>query len=239
MGIMICFLIFNKKLRIRDFTYDVLRLQAELAVCLEEHWVEHFNTKDFKGLWQGISLRSASGDPHDITSNYGASTYQDTALLANLPYIQRIIHDLPGQKEAIRFLALAPGSEIKAHKDLGCGYSQGNFRLHIPILTDPLVEFMLDGERLHLQQGECWYMDFNKIHQIYNASTITRIHLVIDVLRDAQTDVLFAAYGWTEQEPVRYSRETLTLMFDALESMNTDTARALIVQLKESHQYVD
>ncbi len=31
-----------------------------------------------------------------------------------------------------------------------------------------------------LQEGECWYMNFNLPHSLYNGSDTDRIHLVID-----------------------------------------------------------
>ncbi|MBK7307467.1 MAG: aspartyl/asparaginyl beta-hydroxylase domain-containing protein [Chitinophagaceae bacterium] len=33
-----------------------------------------------------------------------------------------------------------------------------------------------------MQEGECWYMNFNLLHAINNNSSVNRVHLVIDAL---------------------------------------------------------
>ena len=33
-----------------------------------------------------------------------------------------------------------------------------------------------------MQPGECWYLDVNKFHTVYNGSARPRIHLVIDAV---------------------------------------------------------
>ena len=42
------------------------------------------------------------------------------------------------------------------------------------------MEFCLDKEKIHVEEGDCWYMNFNLPHSINNKSSVNRIHLVID-----------------------------------------------------------
>lgn len=212
------------------------KLQQELAICFENEWKDHFNTKDYQGSWQSISLRSATGQETDIYSNYGVENYMDTPLLAELGYIKQIIDAMAFEKEAIRLLALHPNSEIKPHRDLGCSYKDGTFRLHIPIQTNEQVCFTLDGERLFLAEGTCWYMDFGQTHSIKNEGDEPRIHLVIDGLRNAWTDELFGSNGYdlNRDKTPKYDEKTKLAMIAELERMDTDTARDLIKQLKDT-----
>ncbi len=53
-------------------------------------------------------------------------------------------------------------------------------RFHIPVITNPEVEFYLNRERVNMSEGECWYLDFNFPHYVNNRSTEDRIHLVVD-----------------------------------------------------------
>lgn len=56
----------------------------------------------------------------------------------------------------------------------------GQLRLHVPITTNPEVQFFLDAHRLDLKAGECWYLDFSLPHWIENRGATDRVHLVID-----------------------------------------------------------
>ena len=217
-----------------DHQYDVVRLKEELAMCFQAEWSDHFNQNDYTGCWQSISLRSASGKESDIYASYGISSYQDTKLLTNLTYIKEIIGYWQCEKESIRLLALHPGSEIKPHRDLGCNYQDGNFRLHIPIQTNNQVIFKVDEENLSLKEGSCWYVDFNKTHSIKNDGTEVRIHLVIDALRNKWTDEEFSKNGYdlSEASENKHDDAVNLQIIAELERMDSDVARQLIKQLQ-------
>ena len=53
-------------------------------------------------------------------------------------------------------------------------------RIHIPVVTNPDVEFFLDGRRIIMGEGECWYLDLNLPHRVQNRGSTDRVHLVID-----------------------------------------------------------
>ncbi len=216
-----------------DKKYKSDKLVAELEMVFNDEWINHFNTKDFNGQWTSIALRSASGNATDILANY-TQEYQDTPLLTHLPYINSILQEWHCEKETVRFMALYPGSEIKPHKDLGCSYQDGNFRLHIPILTNEDVDFVVDGRNHKLCPGDCWYMDFSKIHWVKNAGETVRVHLVIDCLRNPWSDELFAQSGYEEEEK-KMAIEQVKAMIAQLETHRTETAGNLIVQLKQQN----
>lgn len=217
--------------------YNVSLLKAEMAIALQQDWVDHFNTQDYEGNWQSIALRSASGNEHDILANYGTDSYQDTPLLDQLPYLRSIIEEWECPKETIRLLALHPGAEIKPHRDLGCNYEGGVLRIHIPIQTNNQLKFMVGGEQLKLAEGSCWYIDFDQTHSIINAGENVRVHLVIDALRNEWTDRLFEAYGYkleAENQIQSFDQVTTLRMIEELERMGTDAARVLVTQLKQN-----
>lgn len=213
--------------------YDSLKLIAELDKCMSMQWYDHFNKKDYNGAWQSISLRSASGKEHDIYSNYGVESYQDTKLLAELPYLKSIIDSWQCKKESIRLLALHPKSEIKPHRDIGCNYKSGSFRIHIPILTNEHVRFTVGEENLVLLPGSCWYVDFTEKHSIKNDGKTVRVHLIIDGLRNEWTDELFSRHGYDlkEDKTSAYDAATKLKIIAELERMNTETSKMLIDQL--------
>jgi aspartyl/asparaginyl beta-hydroxylase (cupin superfamily) len=75
---------------------------------------------------------------------------------------------------------LKAGSAIKEHTDYKLAYADGEVRLHIPVATNPGVEFVLDGARVDMKEGECWYNNFNLPHRVVNRGSTDRIHLVVD-----------------------------------------------------------
>lgn len=217
--------------------YNVTLLKAELSIALQQDWVNHFNKKDYEGSWQSISLRSASGKEQDISANYGIDKYEDTPLLNRLPYIKSIIEQWKCPKEAIRLLALHPGAEIKPHRDRGCNYKEGVLRIHIPIQTNSRLKFMVGDEQLKLEEGSCWYINFDQTHSIINEGENIRVHLVIDALRNEWTDTLFEANGYhlAEENQVKaQDRDTTLKMIAELEQMDTPAAKELVAQLKKN-----
>lgn len=182
-------------------SYDANRLQSELDHVQKQEWPLHFNTRDYNGDWRIISLRSASGASNDITAHPN-SVYKDTPALSLMPYIKQILTEWQCEKESVRFLSLAPGSRINPHKDHGCTYDDGQFRIHIPVITNSEVFFTIEEERLHLAAGECWYMNFSKTHSIVNDGATARVHLIIDCIRNSWTDQLFTAHGYKLSSPV-------------------------------------
>ena len=81
---------------------------------------------------------------------------------------------------AVRLLRLEAGARIREHRDHMLGLADGEARLHIPVATNPDVDFVVAGRRLVLNVGETWYIDFSLPHRVANRGTTARVHLVID-----------------------------------------------------------
>lgn len=217
--------------------YDVQLLKSELAIAMNLDWKDHFNTRDYDGSWQSISLQSASGKEDDILANYGVGSYKETPLLKKLPYIKSILDWWQCPKESIRLLALHPGAEIKPHKDRGCNYVNGACRIHIPIQTNEDVLFKVGEEYLELKEGTSWYIDFDQTHSIVNNGQSVRVHLVIDALRNSWTDELFTIHSYdmaAEQKEKQMDRESMLRVIEDLERLNTPTSKQLIQDLKKT-----
>jgi hypothetical protein len=70
---------------------------------------------------------------------------------------------------------------IKEHRDHDLAAEHGAARLHIPIVTNPAVDFVLNGRRVVMAAGECWYLRLSDPHSVDNGGA-DRIHLVIDIV---------------------------------------------------------
>jgi hypothetical protein len=163
------------------FAFDSRRLKADLAQIQPGEWVDHFNKSIYEGDWSGVALRSVGGAPMQLYPDPTATgSFADTALLARCPYYQTVLRTFECPLTAVRLLRLKAGSSIREHRDYRLGYEDGEVRLHIPVLTNPAVAFFLNGQRVWMEEGECWYLNVNLKHRVDNQSTTDRIHLVID-----------------------------------------------------------
>ena len=218
------------------FSFKEAALTQDLTTCWQVHWSQHFNQKDYSGDWASIALRSASGRADDIHAHPTHQAYIDTPLLAKCRYFRQICDQFRCEKESVRLLALAPGSVINEHTDPHSGYPYGLFRLHIPVQTDDAVRFRVAGVDLPMLAGECWYANFHLLHSVRNEGLTGRVHLVIDCRRNAWSDALFGQAGYDFDEEARLlavSVETKRRMVDELARMGSDTARQLVIQLRQ------
>jgi hypothetical protein len=160
--------------------FDAGRLATDLANVKPDEWQPHYNRADYDGDWSGIALRSATGASTELFNNPNTSTFVDTPVLERCPYFREAISRFECPLRAVRLLRLGPGARILEHTDFGLKYCDGDFRLHIPIATNPETDFVVAGRRLPLIAGEAWYIDFSLPHRIFNRGATDRVHLVID-----------------------------------------------------------
>ncbi len=181
--------------------FDARRLQADLAQMMSGEYVPHFNTAYYQGDWSAVPLRSVGGRADHIYPDPAArEAFADTPLLARCPCVREVLAALPCPHHAVRFLRLRAGSSIKEHCDAHLGFEDGEIRLHIPVATNPAVEFMLAGRRVPMNEGECWYLNLNLPHRVENRGPTDRIHLVIDcVVNDWLRDLLLSADAGVRQ----------------------------------------
>jgi hypothetical protein len=167
------------------FRFDPGRLEEDLGAIRPEEWVTHFNTDEYEGEWHGVALRSVGGRPAALYPDPApGATFTDTAVLARCPYFQAVLAQLRCPLRAVRLLRLGPGSRIREHRDHRLGYEDGQVRIHVPITTNPEVDFVVNGDKLRMNAGESWYVNFNLPHRVVNRGTTPRVHLVIDCVVD-------------------------------------------------------
>ena len=216
--------------------FDTERLKTDVQKVLKQKWTDHYNKNGYSGKWTSIALMAKGGKSDEIyASSNNSEPIINTEILEDCDYFKEILEGFLFEKTAVRLLQLAVGAEIKPHTDNCLGYEDGSFRLHIPIITNNQVEFILDGNRIIMNEGECWYIDANFVHSVANRGTKDRIHLVIDGLRNEWTDQLFFAEANPNQfikpKPVM-SDEQKKLVIAELLRMNTTVANDLIKGIK-------
>jgi GNAT superfamily N-acetyltransferase len=184
--------------------FDAGRLQADLAGIVTTEFIPHFNTAYYQGDWSAVPLRSIGGRTDQIYPDPTAKdSFADTPLLARCDYIREVLARLRCPQQAVRFLRLKAGSEIKEHCDHELGFEDGEVRLHIPVITNREVEFVLNQVRVIMDEGECWYLNVNRPHRVANRGAADRVHLVVDcVVNDWLRDLLLGAAHAAQAKPV-------------------------------------
>jgi hypothetical protein len=154
--------------------YCAETLAAEVASLPRSAWIAH------PGKLAGndaVPLITPGGE----ISNGFAGPMAPTEHLLACPYIMEIMADLGAVWGRSRLMGLAPASDVPEHVDVGY-YWRTHVRLHIPVITNPNVEFTCDGRTVHMKAGECWAFDSFCLHNVRNLGTDKRVHLVLDTV---------------------------------------------------------
>jgi quercetin dioxygenase-like cupin family protein len=220
-----------------DVQFDKEKLIHDLSLILEGKWIPHFNTTGYDGEWKVISLNAQNGDASTIFALPTSKTkIKETPILKKCLYFKEVIDFFKCPILTARILKLKAGSEIKPHRDHELGYEDGNFRLHIPIVTNADVQFILDGDELTMLPGECWYTNVNYVHSVKNSGEIDRIHLVIDGKRNEWSDKMFFSKASKENllsKPIeKDSPETIKKIIEELKRSNEPISKQLINELQ-------
>lgn len=78
---------------------------------------------------------------------------------------------------------LYPRASIPAHADGGHSLPFVH-RIHMPLTTNPQVDFSVGGEARHIGEGEIWEINNTRIHAVKNRGMSMRIHLIVDWTTD-------------------------------------------------------
>ncbi len=161
--------------------FDVKRLLNDLGKVRQDEWIPHYNPNDHQGNWSLAALLAPAGDPTNIYSCALPDICRPTPLLERCDYFHQVLDQLPIKKSSVRLMKLDAGAVIREHCD---SLNDDEIRLHIPITTNPQVEFYLADERIEMPAGSCWYLDFRHPHHVKNCGSSSRTHIVIDAYRN-------------------------------------------------------
>ncbi|MCD6010910.1 MAG: aspartyl/asparaginyl beta-hydroxylase protein [Flavipsychrobacter sp.] len=218
------------------FTFSQDKMLQELN-ALNEQWIMHFNKAHYDGEWSALPLRSVGGSiTHVRPENNGGEFFADTVLMDKCPYLKSILANFPCDHRAVRLLKLKAGAIIKEHTDAELSYEHGEARIHVPIMTNPQVEFYLDNERVDMLPGSCWYMNFNLPHRINNFGDTDRVHFVMDIIVNDRIRELFEQVVPEKKkiiaEKEKFSKDQKLTMIEMLKGMNTEVGNRLAKEME-------
>jgi hypothetical protein len=153
-------------------SFDAERLAQEVGEIPAAAWMMHPNR--MQGNSAVALISSGGGDNDDFDGRM-----QETPHLRKCPYTRQVIASFGEVFGRSRFMKLAAGSEVSQHVDFNYHWYT-RVRIHIPVITNPLVTFHCADQKTHMQAGQCWIFNSWRRHQVTNESDRDRVHLVID-----------------------------------------------------------
>jgi len=99
----------------------------------------------------------------------------------SLEYLLSKVYEEKGEIIRAVLVNLPAGNYVKRHYDRSRETFKIHPRVHIPIITNPDVSFIIEDENFFMKQGTLYEINNNnKLHGVYNNSTQDRIHLILD-----------------------------------------------------------
>ena len=198
--------------------FDAGLLACEIATIPESAWRRHpagYAGNDF------LPLVAVNGDPANET--FTGPMRPTPYLLAERPYLSQTLASIGAVLGRTRLMRLSGHAEVSEHADVNY-YWRDRMRVHVPIITQPVVKFYCGNTVAHMAAGECWIFDTWSLHRVVNDQTHPRIHLVADtvggermlqLMNQARMPDQASPPGWSPR-PVAPSSDRPALEFETL-----------------------
>lgn len=170
-----------KNFRLLEKNIDVKPFLSEIAQN-EEFW-STARAQLFKAHREtmNINLRRAvkKADKPLIDSH----TIENTELYELFPYttswVEKFSRDV-GELARLMVVSLQPEGKVYAHFDAG-EYYEIRDRYHLVLQSRGGSKMTSGDEEQIFREGELWWFDNKKMHQVVNQSIYPRIHVIFDV----------------------------------------------------------
>ncbi len=175
---------------IRSFgKVDMESLAAAILAQDDAAWNENVQRqKDYEVHEQTRSIVLLFAEVSDwpaleVSKQPGWDRLAETAV----PLMHQIIRNwYPPGGTIIRAMAakLLAGGRILPHRDSHPSFGAGH-RIHVPIITNPRVRFMIDGRPFQFEVGQAYEINNQKVHSVMNKGTVDRINFIFDYVPPA------------------------------------------------------
>jgi hypothetical protein len=158
--------------------YNIDALRTAIALRDEAAWLDNTHRQQAYDVHQMThSLVMIFTD----TSQWPALEVQrqkgwDLLAESALPLMHQILAD---------HYPLGPGGVIKPHRDSHPSFHYGH-RIHVPVVSNPRVRFMLDGRPYKLEVGQAYEINNQLTHSVMNKGVEARIHFIFDYVPPQQ-----------------------------------------------------
>ena len=171
--------------RLDALEWDISGIRSDIQRIGPELW----KSRACGEKWSDIALyvRGSGNDRHEH------------AILEDMHALRQVLTGFPAPVVDLCLASLAPGGNIKEHRDISGGTAAGVTRIHIPIVTHEKVVFVVNGRRVFMNAGEVWHLDTTYKHRVSNDSDVTRVHLIIDLETTPALSALLPRPDWRDR----------------------------------------
>jgi len=165
--------------RLDDVQFDVDALKQDLELFPLE---DFHKMNGYGDLWGHVQVIRPDGK---------GGEFRDPRL-EKASALQKIMDRFPARTLDMSIAKLGPGAKLPNHRDISGGVPMGVARFHVPVITDPKVEFFVSDNSVRMAPGETWNLDTTYVHRVENnTEDVWRLHVIIDVeLNDAVRKML-------------------------------------------------
>lgn len=118
---------------------------------------------------------------HEGNSTYSSLKWFQVNISHDNPLCRRILNELGVVKpELFVFYYLDPGASLHPHRDLTGATLNNRIRFHVPVITNPKVEFIVDGDKVVMRPGDLWCLDTSYVHSVKNSGDDARVHIIVE-----------------------------------------------------------
>jgi hypothetical protein len=168
---------------------DIARLKEAVLNVTEEEWqANQFRqnvsrtARDVEAiLFKLNGSPTVSGDDPSVTDVWSESWDKWGGLVS--PIMDKVIKGYEFSDTAFinkcLLARMRPNMTIPRHIDLDKTFFYSH-RLHVPILTNPNVDFIIGGERCVMEEGNAYEISNRDFHSVANNGDTDRVHLLFD-----------------------------------------------------------
>ena len=118
---------------------------------------------------------------HSKGSTYSELKWFQVDLSKDFDFCRTILTELDASDpELLVFYYLDPGAILHPHRDLTGASMNNRIRFHVPIITNPNVEFIVNNEKIKMNPGDLWCLDTSYLHSVRNDGFESRVHIIIE-----------------------------------------------------------
>jgi len=121
-----------------------------------------------------------------------------------IPSLQNVLNEYYGEGEIIRMCLckLLPYGKVLEHKDDTEEVLLYTHRIHLPIVTNENIDFIVESDVFNLKEGSLYEFSNQQFHQVKSRSSLDRIHLIFDYLEAEKLEYFRKKHA--KSEPVSW-----------------------------------
>ena len=127
--------------------------------------------------------RELEKNKRSVHSNgkYADLKWFNVDLSPDLDYCKKILNALNvAEPLLLGFYYLDSGAKLHSHRDLTGASFNNRLRFHVPIITNPDVNFIVSNDRVKMSPGDLWCLDTSYLHSVENKGSESRVHIIIE-----------------------------------------------------------